>query len=153
MRGDKLLMSLLPAAALFVAFGPLLDAQTPREPAQPQFTRADTLRGMLRPERTCFDVRWYDLDVRVDPERKFISGSNTIRFTALEQSERLQVDLFENMTLESATLDGGRPLGFTREYNAIFIALGAPLTPGSTHDLLLKYSGNPTVAKCVRTSS
>ncbi len=147
MRGDKLLMSLLPAAALFVAFGPLLDAQTPREPAQPQFTRADTLRGMLRPERTCFDVRWYDLDVRVDPERKFISGSNTIRFTALEQSERLQVDLFENMTLESATLDGGRPLGFTREYNAIFIALGAPLTPGSTHDLLLKYSGNPTVAK------
>ena len=76
---------------------------------------------MLRPERTCYDVRWYDLDVRIDPEHRFISGSNTIRFAVLEPSRRLQVDLFENMTLESAALDGGAPLRFTRECNAVFI--------------------------------
>lgn len=31
------------------------------------FTRADTLRGMLRPERTCYDVTFYDLHLRIDP--------------------------------------------------------------------------------------
>jgi aminopeptidase N len=125
----------------------ILNAQAPRENRTPEFTRADTLRGMLRPERTCYDVRWYDLDVRIDPERRFISGSNTVRFTALEPSTRLQIDLFENMTLASATLDGGRPLRFTREYNAVFIALEVPLRPGTSHDLLLRYSGTPLVAK------
>jgi aminopeptidase N len=135
---------LLAALALCCAFGGTLTAQTPRDI---NFTRADTLRGMLRSERTCYDVRWYDLDVRIDPEHRFISGSNTIRFTALEPSARLQIDLFENMTLESAVLDGGRPLSFTREYNAVFLVLEEPLRPGTVHDLLLRYSGSPRVPK------
>jgi aminopeptidase N len=124
-----------------------LNAQTSRESAPPVFTRADTLRGMLRPERTCYDVRWYDLDVRIDPEHRFISGSNAIRFTAVEPSSRLQVDLFANMALESASIDGGKPLSFSREYNAVFINLREPLKQGTTHDLVLTYSGNPQVAK------
>jgi aminopeptidase N len=139
--------SLLPVLALCFAFGGTLDAQTRPSITPPVFTRADTLRGMLRSERTCYDVRWYDLDVRIDPEHRFISGSNTIRFTALEPSARLQIDLFENMALESAALDGGRPLSFTREYNAVFIMLEEPLRPGTMHDLLLRYSGSPRVAK------
>jgi aminopeptidase N len=125
----------------------MLNAQTRQAVTPGEFTRADTLRGMLRPERTCYDVRWYDLDVRVDPDHRFISGSNTVRFTALEPSARLQIDLFDDMTLESAALDGGRPLPFTREYNAVFIVLEEPLRPGTTHDLLLRYSGSPRVAK------
>jgi aminopeptidase N len=137
----------LSAITLSVAVGPALDAQTSREIPTPHFTRADTLRGMLRPERTCYDVRWYDLDVRIDPERRFISGTNTIRFTVLEPSRRLQVDLFENMTLESAALDGGAPLRFTRECNAVFIVPEETLHPGTIHDLLLRYSGTPRVAK------
>lgn len=137
----------LPALLILGARGGGLSAQTSRESATPVFTHADTLRGMLRPERTCYDVRWYDLDVRIDPERRFISGSNTIRFTAVGPSSRMQVDLFANMTLESASIDGGKPLPFTREYGAVFIPPGEPLREGTTHDLLLKYSGNPQVAK------
>ena len=34
-----------------------------------QFTEADTLRGMLRPERTCYDVTFYDLQIKVDIEQ------------------------------------------------------------------------------------
>ena len=137
---------ILPLVAICCACSAGLEAQTAREPATLSFTRADTLRGMLRPGRTCYDVRWYDLDVRVDPERRFISGSNTIRFTALEPSSRLQVDLFANMRLESAALDGGKPLRFTRDCNAVFVTLAKPLDAGTTHELLLRYSGNPQTA-------
>ncbi len=147
MRRPRISGTLIAVLSLLCAFGGTLSAQNSRNNATPVFTRTDTLRGMLRPERTCYDVRWYDLDVRVDPERKFISGSNTIRFTAMEASSRLQVDLFANMTLESAVLDGGRPLHFTREFNAVFIALNEPLRPGTTYNLVLKYSGKPQEAK------
>ena len=44
--------------------------------AQP-FTREDTLRGTLTPERSCFDVTYYDLDLRVDPATKTIPGGQT----------------------------------------------------------------------------
>ncbi|HEX7574025.1 MAG TPA: hypothetical protein VF514_13105 [Bacteroidota bacterium] len=62
MPRDRFRCSLFTALALCCASGGTVDAQTPREII---FTRADTLRGMLRPERTCYDVRWYDLDVRI----------------------------------------------------------------------------------------
>ena len=109
--------------------------------------RADTLRGMLTPERTCYDVRWYGLDVRVDPAAKTISGSNTIRFTAVAPSARMQVDLFRDMEIRSAVLDGADSLRYLREFNAVFFQLPHPLTPGTTHDLVIRYDGEPTVAR------
>ena len=36
------------------------------------FTKADTLRGMMRPERSCFDVTYYDLDIKIDVEKNSV---------------------------------------------------------------------------------
>lgn len=132
---------------LALALSGALRAQLLSARASEQFTRADTLRGMLRPERTSYDLRWYGLDIRVDPARQFISGSVTMRFTVLEACPRMQVDLFENMTLESATLDGSPPLSFQRDCDAVFLILPSLLETGTTHELLLRYSGSPRVAK------
>ncbi|HBI87265.1 MAG TPA: peptidase M1, partial [Sphingobacterium sp.] len=41
-----------------------------------EFTRADSLRGYLTPLRTCYDIQYYHLDVKVDIDNKYISGSN-----------------------------------------------------------------------------
>ena len=64
-----------------------------------KFTEADTLRGMLRPERTCYDVNFYDLQIKVDIDKKYISGYNEIHFTAIEEFSKIQIDLFENMKI------------------------------------------------------
>lgn len=137
----------LPSALL--AF--ILGASSPASHAQPSrplppITRADTLRGALSPERTCYDVRWYHLDVTIDPSTKRIDGSTTIRFTGVQESQRLQVDLFANMDLKAITLDGGASLPFTREFGAVFVSLPRPLKPGETHDLIVEYGGEPRVA-------
>jgi aminopeptidase N len=121
--------------------------QLPTEGNGPEFTRADSLRGMLTPERTCYDVQWYHLDVRIDPQKKQISGSTTIRFNALTDSRRLQVDLYENMRVESIVLDSATTLDYEREFGAIFIDLPHQLNDGSLHDIVVKYSGTPGVAK------
>lgn len=56
------------------------------------FTHADSLRGMLTPFRTCYDVTYYDLNVDIDMENKSISGYNKIYFDAVSDFEVMQVD-------------------------------------------------------------
>ena len=133
---------------LFIGFALLsLEAAAQPEP-RAAFTHADTLRGTLTPERRCYDVRFYHLDVRVDPARKYISGSNTIRFTVDSAFDRMQIDLFANLKIDSILLDNdGALLPYERDSNAFFVQLPSLLAPGSSHDVKVFYSGNPLTAK------
>ena len=47
------------------------------------FTRQDTLRGSITPEREWWDLTYYHLDIKVDPDKKYISGKNTIQYKSL----------------------------------------------------------------------
>src|SRR5437667_12521351 len=47
-------------------------------------TRADLLRGAYGPYRANNDLLSYHLDIRVDPEKKFLEGKNTIHFRMLK---------------------------------------------------------------------
>ena len=46
----------------------------------------------------------YHLDVRVDPEKKSISGKNTIRFRMLKDDTRIQLDLYANLDVDKILL-------------------------------------------------
>jgi aminopeptidase N len=117
------------------------------QPGPPAFTRADTLRGMLSPERSCYNITYYHLEVRVDPVEQTIRGSNDIHFTVVEPFNRLQIDLFENLAIEKIVCDGRSELGFTREYNAVFVDFPTPLAKGSAHHIKVHYGGKPTEGK------
>jgi len=106
------------------------------------FTRADTLLGALTPLRSCYDVLFYDLDMTLFPETKSISGSNTIRFRAVNDFDRLQVDLHENLKVDRI-LYHGQDLSYTREFNAVFILFPAVLKAGSVDSFRVQYSGEP----------
>ena len=110
------------------------------------FTRADTLRGMLTPLRTCYDINYYHLNVKVDIDQKFISGSNEFRFTATEDFKKLQFDLFANLKIEKVIFHG-KTLPFTREANAVFINFPNTIKRGIKEAFTVYYSGNPVVAK------
>ncbi len=111
----------------------------------PSFTRADTLRGMLRPERTCYDVTFYELDVEVFPETKTIKGSNTIHFEAKADFSSLQIDLFDNMEIDGITFDG-QELEYRREYHAVFIQLPEQ-QKNSSGKFTIYYHGKPIIAQ------
>lgn len=121
----------------------LLHAQ--QQPAA--YSRADTLRGMLTPVRTCYDVTYEHLDVRVDPAKKFISGSNTIHFRAVEDFTVMQVDLFANMNVDKITLDNNQQATYTRESDAVFITLPTSVKKGTTHAIQFYYFGSPKEAE------
>ena len=81
-------------------------------------TRLDILRGEYGPFRANNDLLSYHLDVRVDPERKFISGKNSIRFRMLEADRRIQLDLFANLQVDRILL-GRTTLAFERQLNTV----------------------------------
>ena len=110
------------------------------------FSRADSLRGTLTPLRTCYDINYYHLDVKVDIDNRFISGSNEFAFTATEDFNKLQFDLFENLKVEKVVYNG-TSLPFTREFNAVFITFPNTIRKGAKEKFTVYYSGNPVVAK------
>lgn len=110
------------------------------------FTKGDTLRGTLNEMRSWFDVTFYDLNIKVDPEKRTISGYNDIHFKVLAEQTTMQIDLFKNLDVDKLVLNE-KELEFTREYNAVFIKIPETLAVGSQQSLRFYYSGKPTVAK------
>ncbi len=109
------------------------------------FTRQDTLRGSITPERVWWDLQHYNLKVEVKPDEKFISGSNTIRYMVLSENQRMQIDLQTPMKIEKAT-QNGKDLKFTSEGNAHFIQLLEKQNIGNENELTIYFSGNPKTA-------
>ncbi len=116
---------LIAATVAAFAFTSIADAQ----PAPPTPSRANILRGEYGRYRANNDLLFYHLDVRVDPEKKFLSGKNTIRFKMLQDDTRIQLDLYANLTVEKITF-GRKELKYERELNAVFIDFPETLKKG-----------------------
>lgn len=112
-----------------------------------EFTRKDSLRGGFSFERICYDVQRYDLNITINPEEKLIRGYNDITFKTVKNTQKIQVDLFENMKIDSIIFDG-RLLEYKREFDAVFITFPKPLAvDGTDKTIRFYYSGTPQIAK------
>jgi aminopeptidase N len=110
------------------------------------FSRADSLRGQLTAFRTCYDLNYYHLDVKINIEDKSISGSNEFRFTATQNFKVLQFDLFSNLEVNKVVYQG-KELAFKREFNAVFVTFPSKIRKGEQHSFTVFYAGKPVVAK------
>jgi aminopeptidase N len=134
-------MRTLPLILCAAAFPAALAAQQ-----RPAFTRADTLRGTITPERAWWDVRFYDLRVRVSPSDSTVRGSTGITYQVLNPAGEMQIDLQMPMQLDSAVQDGRR-LTVRRDSNAFFATLQAPQPAGASKMVTVYFHGRPRVAQ------
>ena len=141
---NQVLLGLLGLLALLGPRRPVAAQLLQPKPAA--FTRADSLRGGQTPLRTCYDLNYYHLDVKLDPAQRFISGSNLFRFVATQDFNRLQFDLFANLKVEKV-LYQGQEVPFVREANAVFVTFPRTIAKGQREEFTVYYSGNPVVAK------
>ena len=111
-----------------------------------QFTRRDSLQGGLRAERTAYDVKRYDLNITINPEQRSIKGFNEITFDVVSPTQKIQIDLFENMKVDSIIWNT-KKLNYKRDNDAVFIDFPEKLLSKSNHKLKFYYSGNPLIAK------
>src|ERR1051326_7479349 len=122
--------------------------QTNQRPAAPSApSHANILRGVYGRYRANNDLLFYHLDIRVDPEKKFISGKNTIRFRMLKDDTRIQLDLYDNLKIDKivqpASGKDGSPLKYERDSGAVFIDFGQTLKAGTVYTIDFYYSGTP----------
>jgi aminopeptidase N len=110
-----------------------------------KFSHADSLRGTNSPQRSWWDVAFYDLHVSVNPSDSTIKGYNIITYRVLRPAAEMQIDLQEPLVADSMIQDG-KPLTFRRDSNAFFVAV--PATPkGSIRSVSVYYHGRPRVAR------
>jgi aminopeptidase N len=109
------------------------------------FSRQDTLRGAITPERIWWDLTYYHLDITVDPDNKYISGKNTIKYTVLNVYQTMQIDLQTPLNMTKVMQDG-KELEIIHEGNAHFIKLTKKQTIGNTESIIVYYEGNPKEA-------
>ncbi len=113
--------------------------------SQKSFTRADTLRGSITPERAWWDLNHYHLAVEIFPETKSIKGSNTIRYRVVSEYQVLQLDLQEPLKIASIK-QAGEELTFKREGPVHFVTLKKKQVPGTLEELVVSYEGQPKEA-------
>ena len=111
-----------------------------------KFTRQDSLRGSITPERVWWDLTYYDLNVQVFPEKRFIRGKNTVQYKVLKPHKVLQIDLQSPLKITKA-IQNGKELKIISEGNAHFIQLKDKQKVGNINSLDVYYQGNPKVAK------
>lgn len=110
-----------------------------------KFTHQDTLRGSITPEREWWDLTYYHLDIKVNPETKTIAGKNTIQYTVLKPNQVLQIDLQEPLVLTKVT-QNDKALEIKHDGNAHFVTLKDQQNIGETNSVIAYYEGKPREA-------
>ena len=121
-------------------------AMPPEKPEPfPKLTERNRLLGDLLPERTCYDVKHYTINMDIDVKKKYIKGFVDITATATDDFTRLQVDLARKMRLNGVYfLD--QNLKTTRKEDAVFVEFPR-VAEGENITFRVEYEGKPLEAK------
>jgi len=111
------------------------------------FTREDSLRGRITVEREWWDLKYYELRVKVNPSEKAIVGSTSVFYEVLKPYQTIQIDLQPPLQIEKVTQDE-QELSFKKDgANAYMISLKKAQVKGKNESIVVTYSGKPIVAK------
>ena len=111
------------------------------------YSKGDSLRGNLSSLRNCYDVFFYDLDIHLDLEKKTLEeSSNTLYFIAVNDFNKIQIDLFKHLKINSIEFEGSL-LEFSREYDAVFVKFPRLIFEGEKIKIKCNYFGVPQEAK------
>ena len=118
----------------------------PQEPKPfPELTERNRLLGDLLPERTCYDVIHYLIDLDIDIDKKYISGFVDIKAVARNDFSKLQFDLARKMKLNRVEyLD--KELKTSRNKDAVFVEF-PDVKSGDNFTFRVHYEGKPLEAK------
>jgi aminopeptidase N len=106
------------------------------------YTRQDSLRGSVTPERQWSDLKYYHLQIIVDVKNRTIKGSNEVQYKVLEPYNIMQIDLQKPLEI-TKVLQSDKSLDFKREENVYFIELEEHQEQGAIKQIEIFYEGTP----------
>ena len=106
--------------------------------------------GPLMPEQAAYDVKSYDLDLRINPADQSIKGVLTAQALIVHPTDWFVLDLDPPLTVDSVALvnptGNPRTLSFQRRGGKLWIAFPLTKQPGETVLVRVSYGGKPRVS-------
>ena len=130
----------------FIIFPLFLSCQNRLFEHKETFTKQDSLRGSITPEREWWNLKHYKLAVEVFPKSKTIKGTNTISFEVLKSAKTMQIDLQEPLQITKIRHQNSE-LNFTREGNVYWVVFPKNLPIKSEQKITIHYEGKPIESK------
>lgn len=117
------------------------------QPSEADFTRDDSLRGTITTERAWWDLKYYELRLKVMPETKTFAGSTTVHYQVLKPHQVMQIDLQPPLKITKVMQDG-QEISFSKAgMNAYHIQLKKPQIPAQKETVVVFYEGKPREAR------
>lgn len=110
------------------------------------YTRQDSLRGSITPQRAWWDLKYYHLDIKVSPADSTVGGDVHVVYQVLKAGQEMQIDLQEPLVIIGVKDKKGNQLPVRKDGNAHFITLKKKQKPGETNEIIVSYFGQPKVA-------
>ncbi len=104
------------------------------------------MRGSITPERAWWNLTYYHLSVKVNPEDSSFYGNNRIAYRVLDPNQTMQIDLQPPMKITRIT-QNGIDQEYERDGNAWHVHLKENQNTGDLKELLVTFSGKPKVSK------
>ncbi len=91
-----------------------------------------------------YDVTFYDIDLKIDPDTETISGTVGVEGTSLVTSfDMIEVDLYSGLYVESVKNEQGVDLIFTHDSNLLSVTLPNTVSTGNSFKIIIDYNGQP----------
>ena len=113
--------------------------------------RGGSSGGPLMPEQAAYDVKSYDLDLRIDPDAQTIKGALTAHALVVAPLDWFVLDLDPPLTVDSVNLVNAtgkslQQLTFERRGGQLWIKLPLTKQPGEDVRVRVAYGGKPRIA-------
>ena len=136
---------------LTIAFAIILCLVTPVDSQRQLGVKGSSSGGPLMPEQAAYDVKSYDLDLRIDPEAQTIKGALTAHAQVVNALDWFVMDLDPPLVVDAVTLvtSAGKTLDslkFERREGKLWIAFPKTKKPGEEVWVRVAYGGKPRVA-------
>jgi len=108
----------------------------------PELTKNNFLMGYLNENRSSYRVSFYDINIDFNIEKKSINGFVTIKAESLNDIEKLQVDLAENLNIKKIVYQN-KELSYSRQFDAVLINFPNLISKGNLFEFTVYYEGTP----------
>ena len=108
----------------------------------PELTRNNYLMGYLNENRSSYRVSYYDINIDFNIEQKSIKGFVIIKAESINDLNKLQIDLAENLNITRIS-HKNQELSFSRELDAVLIDFPFVISKGSIFEIKIDYDGVP----------
>jgi aminopeptidase N len=103
----------------------------------------ETAPSTIRQEQKWWNLLYYKIDIRPDYERKYISGKNSITFSALQSDTIMQIDLQTPMRITSVTWKGKNLFFKQGKEEMYFVVFPRVIKAGEKQTITVYFEGKP----------